>query len=148
MWASPLGPRATFVSFGPMQVLCRQPCNATRRIQTTLTGHSLATQLNWNGSNQKRPFQNLLFHIGQGSSNLAHEIHFHAEFSSNLNQTHLSMSSGSLENHRWVSLIKVGAKLCRKVDLTRHIWGVTDMSLLIRILWVVFFLTTRGAGVF
>ncbi len=101
--ASPFGPRAAFVSFGPMQVLCRQPCNATRGIQTTLTSHSLATQLNWNGSNQKRPFQNLLLHIGQESSNLAHKIHFPAEFSSNLNQTHLSMTSGSLENHRWVS---------------------------------------------
>ncbi len=29
-----------------------------------------------NVSNQKAPFQNLLFHIGQGSSNQAHEIHF------------------------------------------------------------------------
>ncbi len=29
--------------------------------------------------------------LWQGSSNLAHEIHFPAEFSSNLNQTHLSM---------------------------------------------------------
>ncbi len=29
--------------------------------------------------------------VGQGSSNLAHEIHFPAEFSSNPNQTHLSM---------------------------------------------------------
>ncbi len=109
-----------------MQVLCSQPSNGTSRIQTTLTGHSLATQLNWNASNQKRPF-----HTGQGSSNLAHKIHVPAVFSSNLNQTHLSMSS-SLENHRWVSLIKVGAKLCRKVDLMSHIWGVTDMSLLTR----------------
>ncbi len=99
-----------------MQVLCWQPCNATRIIQTTLTGHSLATQLNWNGS-------------------------IELEFSSNLNQTHLSMSS-SLENHRWVSLIKVGAKLCRKVDLMSHIWGVTDMSLLTR---AVFHSTFRHA---
>ncbi len=37
------------------------------------------------------------------------------------------MSSGSLENDWCVSLIKVGAKLCRKVDLTSHIGGVTDM---------------------
>ncbi|KAK7149304.1 hypothetical protein R3I94_008818 [Phoxinus phoxinus] len=37
-------------------------CNvqvATRRILTTLIGHSLATQLNWNGAHQKIPFQNL-----------------------------------------------------------------------------------------
>ncbi len=85
------GPRANFVPLGPCRFLCRQPCNATRRIQTTLPGHYLATQLNWNGSNQKTPFQNLLFQIGQGSTNLAHEIHFPAEFSYNLNQTHLSM---------------------------------------------------------
>ncbi len=73
---------------------------------------------------------------------MAHKIHFPAEFSSNLNQTHLSMTSGSLENHRWVSLIKLGAKLCRKVSLMSHILGV------IRILWAVFFLTTRGARMF
>ncbi|XP_056310549.1 uncharacterized protein si:dkey-172k15.5 [Danio aesculapii] len=37
-------------------------CNiqiATRRILTTLIGHNLATKLNWTGSNQKKPFQNL-----------------------------------------------------------------------------------------
>ncbi len=74
----------------------------------TLTGHSLVTQLNLNGSNQKMPFQNLLFHIGQGSSNLAHKIHFPAEFSSNSNQTHMSML---------ICVFKVGAKLCWNVSL-------------------------------
>ncbi len=33
--------QSNFCTFGPMQVWCRQPCNATRRIQTTLTGQTL-----------------------------------------------------------------------------------------------------------
>ncbi len=37
-----------------------------------------------------------LFHIGQGSSNLAREIHFPAEFSSNPYQTHPSIQIKSL----------------------------------------------------
>ncbi len=146
MWASLFGPRATFVPLGPCRFCVGSP--VIKRKILTLTGHFLVTQLNWNDSNQKTPFQNLMLHIGQGSSNLTHKIHFPEEFSSNLNQTHPRVSSRSLENHRCVSLIKVGAKLCKKVYLTGHIWGVTDMSLLIRILWPVFFLTTRGARVF
>ncbi len=119
----PIRAQSNFCTFGPMQVWCRQPCNATRRI-LTLTGHSLATQLNWNGSNQKRPFQNLLFHIGQGSSNLAHEIHFPVEFRSNLNQTHLSMLINVFRIIRKSQLgnfDQVVAKLCFKVGLTSHI---------------------------
>ncbi len=108
----PIRAQSNFCTIGPMRVLCRQPCNATRRMQATMTGHYLATQLNWDGSNQKRPFQNLLFFtkdlsysswkvrivkqmycfrsgvpnpvpVDQGYSNLALEIHFPAEFSSN-----------------------------------------------------------------
>ncbi len=62
--------------------------------------------MTFKGGRILKSLKNLKF-LGQESSNLAHEIHFPAEFSSNLNQTHLSMTSGSLENHRWVSLIKV-----------------------------------------
>ncbi len=49
------------------------------------------------------PHRHIRFCLFHESSNMAHEIHFPTEFSSNPNQTHPSMlinSSGSLENHR------------------------------------------------
>ncbi|KAL0171765.1 hypothetical protein M9458_032076 [Cirrhinus mrigala] len=56
--------------------------------------------------------------LTQGFSTLACEIHFPAEFSSNPNQTHLNIliKVSRIESYQQVSLIKVGAKLCRKLD--------------------------------
>ncbi len=59
-----------------------------------------------------------LFHIGQGSSNLAREIHFPAEFSTNPYQTHPSILINVFRIIRksQVKLIRVGAKLCPNSD--------------------------------
>ncbi len=61
--------------------------------------------------------------IHQWYSNLAREIHFPAEFSSNPDQTHLPgilKTLISMPRCVWLGLLR--AELCRKVDLTSQIW--------------------------
>ncbi len=60
-----------------------------------------------------------------------------AEFSSNPNQTHLSMLIKVfkiIRKSQVVSLMRVGAKLCSKLDLQGKIWGTLVYSLTVLVL--------------
>ncbi len=62
----------------------------------------------------------LLFGLEQEYSNLAREIYFPAEFSSNPDQTHLSMLTSVFTIRAWSG---VELNSGRKVDFASQIWG-------------------------
>ncbi len=66
--------------------------------------------------------------LEQEFSTLAPEVLCPTEFSSNPNQTHLNKHITVFRKWWKMSLIKVGGKLCRKVDLEGHSRAQQDLS--------------------
>ncbi len=77
---------STFIKYRQSFV---QICNGNAPIDWPFFSHSIELECLKPKETFSEPV--VLYTVGQGSSNLAHEIHFPAEFSSNPNQTHVSM---------------------------------------------------------